>query len=88
MSTWKKVALVNGGGLAGIIISLFIVSPKTPLWLWATLSGAAVVALNYVSFAWRRQAKDDRKSGARSTGIIVLGLAVLLMDLILRYLHH
>jgi hypothetical protein len=88
MSTWKKVVLVNGGGLAGIVLFLFIVSTQTPLWLWATLSGVALAVLNYVCFGWRRETREGPNTGAKSTAIIVLGLPVLLLDLILRYMHR
>ncbi len=88
MSSWKKIVLVNGGGFVGIIISLFVVSPKTPLWLWAVVSAGALAVLNYVCFGWRRTASGGSKSGAKSTAIIALGVVVLLLDLILRYLHH
>ncbi len=87
MSMWKKIVLVNGGGLVGIIISLFVVSPRTPLWVWAVVSVAALAVLNYVCFVWRRAAGGGSKSGAKSTVIIALGVVVLLLDLILRYLH-
>jgi len=88
MSRWKKIAVVNGGGLVGIIISLFVISPQTPLWLWGVVSAAALAVLNYVCFGWRQTAIGGSKSGARSTVIIVLGVVVLLLDLILRYLHR
>jgi hypothetical protein len=64
MSTWKNIAIVNAGGLAGITISLFIVSPQTPLWLFAALSAAVLVGLNY--FCFRRQtASGERKTKDR-----------------------
>jgi len=88
MSLWKKIALVNSGGLVGIIISLFIVSPRTPLWVWAVVSAAALAVLNYVCFGWRRTASSDAKSGAKSTVIIALGVVVLVLDLVLRYLDR
>src|SRR5580704_12306560 len=75
MSTWKKVVLMNGGGLIGILLSLFIVLPKTPLWLWATISAAALAALNYVSFGRRPTASGGSKSGWKSTAVIVLSFA-------------
>ena len=87
MSTWKRVALVNGGGIIGIIVSLFIVSPRTPLWLWATLSAGALLVLNYVCFV-RRKVRDERKGESNTTAIVILGFVVLLLDLVLRYLHH
>jgi hypothetical protein len=88
MGTWKKIALVNGGGLVGIIISLFIVSSPTPLWLWATLSGVALTALNYICFGWRRTAGGEATSGAKSTTITIFGFIILLLDLIYRYFYR
>jgi hypothetical protein len=85
---WKRIALVNGGGLVGIIISLFIVSSPTPLWLWATLAGVALATLNYVCFGWRRTAGSEGTSGTKSTAIMILGSVVLLLELIFRYLHR
>jgi len=87
MSTWKKIAVVNGGGLAGIIISLFIVSPQTPLWLFAALSAAALGGLNYVCFG-RQTASGERKSGIESTLVIAVGCLVLLLELLFRYWHR
>ena len=88
MSMWKKILLVNLGGLVGIIISLFVASPQTPFWLWAVLSAAALAVLNYVCFGWRRTANSGSRRGAKSTVVIALGVVVLLVDLILRYLHR
>jgi hypothetical protein len=90
MSTWKRVVLVNCGGLAGIAISLFMVSPQTPVWLWAAVSVAVLALLNYLFFGWRRTAGDSggTKSGAKTTAIIAFGVVVLLLDLILRYLYR
>jgi len=88
MSMWKKMAFVNGGGLVGIVISLFIVSPRTPLWLWAVVSGGTLIALNYACFRWRRTTNSQGKSGTTSTVVILLGLMVLLLELVLRYLHR
>ena len=78
MSAWKKVVVVNGGGLVGIAISLFVVSPRTPLWLWAAVSVAALAALNYVFLVWHGTARSGGgpKSGARSTAVIAIGVVV------------
>jgi hypothetical protein len=58
MSGWKKVVLINGACLTGIGSSLFMVPPKTPLWLWATVAGLAVLLLNYLFFGRKRNAAD------------------------------
>jgi hypothetical protein len=88
MSTWKKVVLVNAGGLIGVVISLFIVSPQTPLWLWGVLSAAAIAGLNYFCFGWRRTATSGAKNGVTSAIVIGVGLVVLLLDLLLRHVHR
>ena len=88
MSTWKKVALVNGGWVIGIVISLFVVPPGTPLWLWATVSGLVLAVLNYLFFGRQRRATDERKIGATTTVVGTLGVLVLLLELIFRYVHR
>ena len=86
MSLWKKIVVVNGGALVGVFISLFIVSPHTPLWLWAAVSGGWVAALNYLFFG-RKQRAGERMSGTEITVRLALGGVVLLLGLILRYLR-
>jgi len=46
MSTWKKVALLNVSGLFGIGLSLFMVPPQIPLWIWASLSVLCLAVFN------------------------------------------
>jgi len=87
MSTWKKIAIVNGGGLVGIVISLFIVWPQTPLWLFAALSAAVLGGLNYVCFG-RQTASGERNSGIEGTLVIAFGCIVLLLELLFRYWHR
>ena len=88
MSSWKKVALVNMGGLLGVAGSLFILPPNTPLWIWATASVVCLAALNY--FLIRRLRKSTGERTVRPTANIVmwLGIVVLLMELAFRYWHH
>ena len=85
MSTWKKVTLVNGGWLIGIAISLFIVPPNTPLWLWATVSGTVLAVMNYFFFGRQRGIASERKVGLMGTVVGGAGLIVLLLELIFRY---
>ena len=84
MSTWKKIALVNGGSLIGICIALFIASPKTPLWLFAILAGVSLGVLNLIFLRPRRNQSDRSNEGSKvSTVIIIIGILLLLLDLIL-----
>src|SRR5690348_8737455 len=40
----------------GVLISLFIVPPSTPIWLWATVSAAFLLVLNcYLLFRLKRK---------------------------------
>jgi hypothetical protein len=87
MSTWKKIVIVNGGGLSGIVISLFIVPAGTPLWLWAAISGIVLALLNYLFL--RAKGRNPMKPKTTvSTAIVLIGVGVLLLDLIWRYLHR
>jgi hypothetical protein len=87
MSGWKKAMLMNGGWLMGIVISLFVVPPKTPLWMWGTVSGLALVLLNYLFFGRQRKAAGGRKVGLVTTVVGGLGILILFLDVILRHLH-
>ncbi|HEV2401993.1 MAG TPA: hypothetical protein VGS27_33990 [Candidatus Sulfotelmatobacter sp.] len=89
MPTWKKALVVNVGGVIGIAISLFIVPAQTSLWLWAIVAVAVLTVLNFVFLVWRRKDRNDpQRKPSRSTVVICLGCIVLLVDLVLRYLHH
>ncbi|MBZ5650920.1 MAG: hypothetical protein LAO18_10590 [Acidobacteriia bacterium] len=88
MRTWKMIAVVNGAGVVGIIISLFIVSPHTPLWLFAVVSAVVLGAMNYACVGVGRTASGERKSGIKSTVVIALGFIVLLLELFFRYWHQ
>jgi ABC-type branched-subunit amino acid transport system permease subunit len=89
VTTWKRALVVNVGALLGIGISLFVVSPRTPLWLFAILSVVSVAVLNYVCFGWRRTANGETGSSpSKSKVVICLGCLVLLLDLILRYVNR
>ncbi|MGH9504536.1 MAG: hypothetical protein ACRD20_16920 [Terriglobales bacterium] len=88
MSTGKKIAVVNGAGVVGIIISLFIVSPRTPMWLFAALSAAVLATLNYACFGRRQTASGERKIGINGTVLTALGFGVLLLELFFRFWHR
>jgi len=88
MSKWKKIAVVNGGGLVGIIVSLFVVSPHTPMWLFALVSAGALSALNYACFGRLHTAGGKLNGGIKNTIVISLGITVLLLELLFRYWHR
>jgi hypothetical protein len=66
MSTWKKVALLNVSGLFGIGLSLFMVPPQTPLWIWASLSVLCLAVFNL--FLFRRLRRGIGERNAPPTG--------------------
>jgi hypothetical protein len=90
MSTWKKIALVNSGALVGICISLFIVPPKTPLWLFATVGVVSVVVWNLIILRLiilrPSQNKDNRggDSSKTNTVIIIVGFLLLMFEFLNR----
>lgn len=88
MPTWKKALLVNGGGVIGIAMSLFIVPAQTSFWLWVVVAVTVLMVLNYIFLIWRRTGEGDQGKPNRSTVLIFVGCIVLLLDLVLRYLHR
>jgi O-antigen/teichoic acid export membrane protein len=88
MNAWKKVALVNGAGLAGIVVSLFTVSPNTPLWIWATASVLCLAVLNFFLFLRLRRGTGEHKPNPAMSVVAWLGVAVLLVELVIRYWHR
>jgi hypothetical protein len=45
MSKTKKLVIANVSALIGIAISIFLVPPNTPLWIWASGSAGALLLL-------------------------------------------
>jgi hypothetical protein len=88
MSRWKKVALVNVGGLLGIGLSLFIVPPQTPLWIWATLSVLCLAVFNCFLFRRLRRSTSERKADSKSGVVIWLAFVLLVLELVFRYWHR
>jgi hypothetical protein len=86
--SWKVIVLVNVGGLIGVGISLFTVPPRTPLWLWATLSGLVLVIFNWLLFRRRRLATEGSKSPLTTIVVGSIGVVVLVVELIFRYRHR
>ena len=87
MSTWKKLLVANLGGLAGIVLSLFIVPPKTPLWIWTSISACVLLVFNYVALTYKPK-RDGRRNSVWSTVTIAMGFGMLLLELALRVLRH
>ena len=88
MSTRKKFVLFNVGLLAGIFISIFLAPPDTPVWLWATISVVVLAVMNFLTLRRLKTASTERKSSVGSTVVITLGVLVLLLDLVYRYLNR
>ena len=87
MKIWQKVMLVNCAVLIGVVISLFAVPGRTPLWLWATVAIVVMAAMNYVLFVRSRGLHSDATSTSRvTTAVIVAGLLLLVLDVIVNHL--
>lgn len=87
MSTWKKVVVLNLGGLVGIAVSLLFVPQATPLWIWASMCAGVLALLNCLAFA-RKQNRGGLKSAGGSMVVIAVGFGLLLLELALRFLRH
>src|SRR5436309_14017648 len=73
----------------GVLISLFIVPPSTPVWLWATVSAAFLLVLKcYLLFRLKRKTTGEREVGFRSTLVRSVGVLILLLELLSRFLHR
>ena len=88
MSTWKKVALLNGGWLIGIGISLLILPPNTPLWIWAMASVCVFAVLNWVFFIRTQRTTGERKIDPVRRVAAWMGVVFLLLELAFRYLRR
>lgn len=79
---------MNMGGLFGIGLSLFIVPPRTPLWIWATLSVLCLAAFNCFLVLRLRRNTSERKTDPLSGVVIGLAFALLVLELAFRYWHR
>jgi hypothetical protein len=85
LGTLKKVAIVNGGSLVGIAVSLFIVPPTPPMWVWAIACVLCLSVLNFFLFRRVRKGSGERKVSLASSLVVGLGFGVLLLELVFLY---
>jgi drug/metabolite transporter (DMT)-like permease len=88
MTPWKKFVGVNVGMLIGIGISLFIVPPNTPFWLWAVIAAVFLAGMNYYLYRKLQKPPTESKSANLNTIIIVIGSIIFLADIAYRYFHR
>jgi hypothetical protein len=86
--SWKVIVLVNVGALIGVGVSLFTIPPRTPLWLWASVSCLVLAILNYLFLRQRRMPTERPRVGLTTTLVGSIGVVFLLVELILRYWHR
>ncbi len=79
---------MNGGGLAGIGLSLFVVPPNTPLWLWGTVSVVALAVFNYLLARRLRRGTGDSTFVRTSGSVAWLGVVFFLLELVFRFWHR
>ncbi len=88
MTKWKRIALVNLGALGGAVAALFIVPETTPVWIWGLLSLVVLLTLNIIVVRRKVSAGGENASSRwRNRAMILLGLALLVLDLVLSRLH-
>lgn len=88
MVAWKKVAVVNVGGLLGIGVSLYTVPPTTPLWIWATASVVCLAVLNYFLIRRLQRGTGERRFSSGSRILMWSCVFVLFMELVFRFWHR
>ena len=76
---------MNVGGLVGIGVSIFIVPPETPLWIWATASMVCLAVFNYLLIRRLQKSTGASKVSSAPSIVIWLGVVVLLLEVVLRY---
>lgn len=84
MKKWKWLVIINGSCLLGILVSLFIVPTRTPFWIWAIVSGVALILANAL-FLRREPTARPRKTPLWGDIVISLGFFALILDLLFRY---
>lgn len=88
MKPWKGFVLMNGAWMIGILASVFILPPSTPVWQWATVSAGVLLVFNgHLLFRLKRKTTGERKVGLGSTVVASVGALILLLELLSRFLH-
>jgi len=87
MSPRKELVIVNISGLIGILISMFILPPRNPVWAWACMSAVVLFLFNYVVLTHKPKlgGGDKKSSGLQVLG--VLGVIFLLGEIVWRLIH-
>jgi hypothetical protein len=88
MKPWKKCAAINVGALIGIGLSLLVVPPNTPFWLWLAISIATIAIVNF--FLYRRLKKPPGALRPEPLPMIIVWIctAFFLLDVIFHLLHR
>ena len=85
----RKILIVNGCGISGILLSTIGLPGDTPLWIWAACSLLALGLLNWMVLWKRAPQSDDQRIGTRSNTLVIYGCALLLIiDVIWSYLKQ
>lgn len=85
MKTWQKFGAVNAGALVGIFVTIFVLPPSTPVWVWAIVAMAALVVLNYVLVKRLKRPRASTPGTQRFvTVVIFIGFLLFLLDMALR----
>ena len=78
MKPWKKVVLMNGAWAIGVLVSIFILPPSTPVWLWDRSVRTIIVVFNCLLFMRKQVSIGERKVGLTNTLAGSLAFLILL----------
>ena len=84
MPRWKVLTLVNTCFVAGAGISIFVLPPETPVWLWAIGAVLFAVALNLIVLGRLRAREGSKTRPIVSTLVIIGTFLILVAELVLR----
>ena len=85
IANWKRLLLVNVCGAIGVFASIFILPSNTRFWLWAAVSAIVLLILNYLAFSRARSGAANEKVTPAATTVAFLGVFILVIELVLRY---
>jgi hypothetical protein len=88
MKTWKRFAVINVGVLTGIGLSLFLVPPNTPFWLWAIIATAIIGGFNFLLYKTQRRSPTKPKLEPLPAFIGWICTGFFLLELVFHFFHR
>jgi len=88
MKTWKRFAVINVGILAGVGLSLIVVLPNTPFWLWAMIATVVVAVFNFFLYKKQRRPSTNPKVEPLPAIIVWICTAFFLLEVAFHLFHR